>query len=423
MAKAVGKRFTRIDGYAKVTGKAQYPDDIEFENMLYAGAVRSTIPFGRLKSINVEKAKALPGVVCILDHTHIPGEKQNGVMLKDMPFLVVDQIRRVGDPIAVVVAEDKETVKKAISLVEVEYEEWEGIFTIEDALKEDAREINSGFGNGKNITYNIGIKKGNVEEAFKNAKYVLEDWYQTQHIEHSIMQPEAGIGRVAEDGVVEVYVATQYPHYDLEEVARVLGVPQDKVRIMNTAVGGAFGCREDITLQAHCALAAFYTRRPVKIVYSREESTMTHCKRSGFKIHYKSAADENGKLVAAQVRIYSDGGAYMSWTPSVTRKSAVHATGPYEIPNVDVEAYGVYTNNSFTGAMRGFGALQAAYAYETQMDRLAHMVGMHPLKFRYINGFKPGSITATGQNLGDQVAMKECIEMVAKEDGLNIEEL
>ena len=420
MAEYVGKRIRRVDAYSKVTGKAEYPDDLEFKDMLYAGVYRSTIPYGKVIKVHTEKAKALKGVVCILDHTMIPGEKYNGVMLKDMPFLVVDYVKRIGDPIVLVVAENKRILKEALSLITVEYEELKGIFTIEDALKEEAPVLQTGIGNGKNINYNITIKKGNVEEAFKNAKYVVENWYDTQHIEHAFLQPEVGIGRCDDEGNVEVYVATQYPHYDREEVARCLNIPEEKVKIINVAMGGAFGAREDISLQAHCALAAYYTKRPVKIVYSREESTLTHCKRHAFRIYYKSAVDQAGKLVAIESKIYADTGAYSSWGPSVTRKSAVHITGPYEVPNVHIEAYSVYTNNSFCGAMRGFGALQASIAYESQMDILAHKLGMHPLEFRYINSFNPGSITATGQNLGKHVAIKECIKKVAELDNIEL---
>lgn len=420
MAKTVGKSLKRIDGYSKVTGKAQYPNDLEFPNMLYAGVLRSTIPHGRILKLHTKEAEGLEGVVCIIDHTMIPGEKYNGVMLKDMPFLVVDVVKRVGDPIALVVAENKKILKEALSLIRVEYEEFKGIFTIEDALKEEAPEIQVGIGRGKNLNYDINIIKGNIKKGFKEAEYVVENTYTTQHIEHSFLQPEAGIGRVDDEGNIQVYVATQYPHYDREEVAKCLGIEKAKVKIINTAVGGAFGAREDITLQAHCALAAFYTKRPVKIVYSREESTLAHCKRHAVKIHYKSGIDKKGKLTAVQVRIFADTGAYSSWGPSVTRKCAVHATGPYEIPNVEIKAYSVYTNNGFCGAMRGFGALQASVAYESQMDILASKIGMNPLKFRYINAFKPGSKTSTGQDLKEHVALKECIKKIAEIDNVKL---
>jgi len=218
-----------------------------------------------------------------------------------------------------------------------------------------------------------------------------------------------------------VYVATQYPHYDREEVSRCLGLPEDKVRIINTTVGGAFGVREDITLQCHAALATYFTQKPVKIVYSREESTVTHCKRHAFKMFYKTGVDENGKLCALNARIYGDTGAYCSWGMNVLRKAAVHAAGPYEVLNVDVQALAVYTNNSFCGAMRGFGAAQVAVAYESQMDELARYLGINPLKFRYMNAVKEGSLMPTGQVLERSVGMKKCIEEIARIDNIVLE--
>jgi CO/xanthine dehydrogenase Mo-binding subunit len=219
---------------------------------------------------------------------------------------------------------------------------------------------------------------------------------------------------------LEVYVATQYPHYDREEVCRCLNMEEDKVRIINTAIGGAFGAREDINPQCHAAIAAQITGKPVKIVYSREESTISHSKRHPLKMHYKTGVTADGKLCALWARIYGDTGAYASWGMNVLRKSAVHATGPYVIPNVDIEAMAVYTNNPYSGAMRGFGATQVPFAAESQMDILAEKLGMHPLKFRYMNSFDVGSITATGQCLTGSVGMKSCIEKIAELDNIKL---
>lgn len=418
MPEFVGKNIKREDAYDKALGKALYPDDIEFEGMLYAGAVRASIPYGRVKSVNIEELKKQKGVVEVIDYKMIPGVRKHGVVLKDQPFLVEDIFKRVGDPIVVIVAENKTTLRNAIKAAKVEYEEYKGIFTIDDALKEDAPIL----GEKNNILYDLKIKKGDIKEGFKQAKYVAENWYKLPSIDHAFLQPEAAAARIDENGIVEVYVATQYPHYDLEEVARCLNLPQDKVRIINTAVGGAFGAREDITVQAHAALAAYYTKKPVKVVYSREESTTVHCKRHSAKMYFKTGADENGMLCALEAKIWGDTGAYCSWGMNVLRKAAVHATGPYFIPNVDVESMAVYTNNSFSGAMRGFGAAQAAIGYESQMDILAEMSGIDPLKFRYINAFKKGDITANGQCLKSSVGIRKCIEEMAKSNHIDIGE-
>ncbi|ERI89669.1 aldehyde oxidase and xanthine dehydrogenase, a/b hammerhead domain protein [Clostridiales bacterium oral taxon 876 str. F0540] len=417
MLNIIGKNIKKEDSLEKVTGKALYPDDIEFEDMLYAGAVRSSIAYGRVKSIDCSKAAELDGIVMIINHNMIPGEKKHGVVFKDQPILVDDLIRRVGDPILLVVAVNKEVLKKAVDLIKIEYEEYEGVFTVEEALKENAPVL----GDGTNILYDLKIKRGDVEEGFRKAKFIVENWYSTPHIDHAVLQPEAAVCRFDKEGNIELYVATQYPHYDREDVSRCLGIPEDKVRIINTTIGGAFGVREDITVQCHAALAAYYTKKPVKIVYSREESTVTHCKRHAVKMYYKTGVDENGKLCALKARIYGDTGAYCSWGMNVLRKAAVHAAGPYEVPNVDIQSLAVYTNNSFCGAMRGFGAAQVAVAYESQMDELSRLLEINPLKFRYMNSVKVGSILPTGQVLESSVGMKKCMEEIAKLDGIVLE--
>lgn len=416
MLEFVGKSIKKEDAYNKVRGKSIYPDDIEFPNMLYAGVVRSKIPYGRIHSIDYSKIKDLHGIVHVIDYNLIPGEKKHGVVLKDQPFLVQDIVKRVGDPIVLVVAENKSILKEALSQIDIKYEEYKGVFSIDEALLKDAPII----GENSNILYDLKIKKGDIDKGFKDAKYVAENWYYTPAIDHAFLQPEAAVSNISKDGIIEIYVATQYPHYDREEVARCLGVSQDKVRIINTAIGGAFGAREDITLQAHAALACYYTKRPVKIVYSREESTATHCKRHSFKMYYKTGIREDGMLCAVKARIYGDTGAYCSWGMNVLRKAAVHAVGPYDVENVDIESFAVYTNNSFAGAMRGFGAAQAAIAYESQMDILAGLSNIHPLKFRHMNAVKIGSILPTGQCLESSVGIKKCIEEVAKGEAVEL---
>jgi len=300
--------------------------------------------------------------------------------------------------------------------VNVVYEEYKGIFTVEDALKENAPIL----GDGSNILYDIKIKTGDIEAGFLEADFVVENWYSTQMTEHAFLQPEAAVAKYDDDGMLNVYVATQYPHYDREEVARCLNIEEELVNITNTVIGGAFGAREDINPQCHVALAAYITKKPVKILYTREESTISHSKRHPMKMYYKTGVKKDGKLCALKVRIYGDTGAYASWGINVLRKSAVHATGPYVIPNVDIEALAVYTNNPYSGAMRGFGAAQVPIAYESQMDILAKELNMHPLKFRYINSFEVGSTTATGQNLNRSVGIKQCIEKLADLDKINL---
>jgi CO/xanthine dehydrogenase Mo-binding subunit len=415
---AVGRGIIRPDVYDKVLGKSIYPDDLEFEGMLYAGVKRSEIPYGKVKNININEIKAMEGVEMVIDYTMIPGAISHGVIFKDIPTLVKDTIKRVGDAIILIVAKDKETLSKALNRVEIEYEEYNGVFTIEDALKEDAPIL----GDGSNVLYDLKIKKGNIEDGLKEAKYVVENWYNTPMVEHAFLQPEAAVSRIDEDGVVEVYVATQYPHYDREEVARCLNIEEEQVRIRNMTIGGAFGAREDINPQCHAAIAAYLTKKPVKVVYDREESTISHSKRHPMKIFFKTGVREDGKLCALKARIYGDTGAYASWGMNVLRKAAVHATGPYNIENVDIRAMAIYTNNPYSGAMRGFGATQCPIATETQMDILAEKLGIHPLKFRYMNAFQVGDKTATGQVLKSSVGIKKCIGKLAEIDCIDLEE-
>lgn len=414
--KAVGEGLIRPDVYEKVLGRAVYPDDIEFEGMLYAGVKRSTIPYGKVLSINLEELRKMDGVECVIDYSMIPGAISHGVVFKDIPILVKDIVKRVGDCLVLIVARDKSSLDRALKNVKVEYEEYEGVFTVEDALKEGAPIL----GDGSNILYDIKVKKGDIEKGFKEAKYIAENWYYTPRNDQAFLQPEAAVAKFDEDGSLDVFVATQYPHYDREEVARCLGMEDDKVRIRNTAIGGAFGGREDINPQCHAALAAYFTKKPVKVVYTREESTISHSKRHPMKMYFKTGVKADGKLCALKARIYGDTGAYASWGMNVLRKSAVHATGPYVIPNVDIQSLAVYTNNPFSGAMRGFGATQVPVATESQMDILAEKLGIHPLKFRYINSFEVGSITATGQKLTSSVGIKKCIEKIAEVDGIEL---
>lgn len=417
MSIAVGRDIERPDALDKVKGRAAFPDDIEFPDMVYAGVVRSSIPYGKIIDIDCEEVKNMPGVIKILDYSMIPGEKTHGVIFKDQPVLAKDVVKRIGDPILIIIASDKSSLKSAIKGVKIRYEEYRGIFSLEDALKKEAPIL----GEGSNILFSLKIKRGDTIKGFQEADCIVENCYSTPAVEHAFLQPEACVARYNGD-LLEILVATQYPHYDREEVCRALNISENSVNIINTAIGGAFGAREDITLQIHAALAAYYIKRPVKIVFTREESTVVHCKRHAIKMYYRTGAKKNGKLCALEARIFGDTGAYCSWGINILRKAAVHATGPYAVPNVDIESTAVYTNNSFSGAMRGFGAAQAAFAYESQMDMLAEKLAINPLQFRYMNCFKKGSITATGQILESSVGIKKCIEKMAEADGITLKE-
>ncbi|WP_251859918.1 molybdopterin cofactor-binding domain-containing protein [Clostridium sp. Marseille-Q2269] len=413
----IGKSILRVDGLAKVTGKAVYPQDIYMEDMVYGKTFRSTKAHANIK-VDISKAEKLDGVLKVFTAKDVKGENHHGVLFKDHQVFCAKKVRRIGDPIAFVVAESEKRAQDALDLIQVQYEELEAVFDPEEAMKEDSPKIHD---NESNIIYHYKIRKGkDIDEAFKECDVVVENTYKTSMTDHAFIQPEAGVSYVDEGGTVVVCVATQYPHFDQIEVAEALGVDKEKVRIINPAVGGAFGGREDITLQIHIAIAASYLKKPIKTIYSREESFIAHSKRHPVTMHVKTGAKKDGTLHAMEARIIGDSGAYASWAINVLRKTGVHISGPYVIKNVKVDSIAVYTNNPFTGAMRGFGAAQAPIAYESQMDSLAEKLNMSPLEIRLKNAFRHGCETATGQILTESIPIVKCLEAVSK--AMNLKE-
>lgn len=406
----VGKNIIRVDSKSKVTGKAQYPSDLYMDDMLYGKTVRSKKSHAYIE-IDKSKAEAMDGIVKIFTHEDVPSNS-HGVVLKDQEVFVSKKTRQIGDPLAFIVGESVEACMEAEKKISVSYEELDSVFDPEEAMKDDAPKIHEE--EDSNIFYHYKLRKGDVEEGFKKAEVIAKNTYKTHFVEHAFLQPEAGISYIGEDGKLTLMVATQYPHYDRESIAHALNLEEEEVRVINTNIGGAFGGREDISLQIHLSLASHILKRPVKCVYEREESFIAHAKRHPLVMKYKTAADKDGKLVALEAEIIGDSGAYASWALNVLRKAGVHATGPYEIPNVKVDSYAVYTNNPYTGAMRGFGATQPPVGSEQQMDILAEELGLDPIEIRMRNIFKVGSETATGQQLLESVPMDRCLEEAAK---------
>ena len=406
----VGKNIIRVDAYSKVTGKALYPQDIYLEDMVYGKVLRSTKPHGKIK-VDITEAEKIKGILKIFTYKDVPKENKYGVVLKDHEVFVSEKVVRIGEPIAFIVGETQKICDEAYDKIIVDYEELDAVFDPIEAMEEDAPKVHG----DSNIILHYKLRHGDIEEGKKKCKYIVENIYKSPMVEHAFLQPEAGLGYLEEDGTVVVAVATQYPHYDREEIAINLGLSEEKVKVINTNIGGAFGAREDISVQIHLALAAIVLKRPVKIIFSREESFLAHSKRHPMVMKYKTGADENGFLQYMEAEIIGDSGAHASWAINVLRKAGVHATGPYVIPNVNVDSYAVYTNNPFTGAMRGFGATQVSIAYEQQIDELAVKLGMDPIEIRMKNIFRKGSMTATGQILTDSVPLDKCIEEVDKE--------
>lgn len=404
MTSVVGQSCRRVDGRAKVLGRTRFAADLKFPGMLHARVLRSRIPHAVLRRLDTTAALAAPGIVAVYTAQDIPGENRVGIIVKDEPVLVADRIRRVGDALALVVGETEEAVRRALPLIKVDLEPLPPVFSALEALGEGAPKIH-GESNIQSVTR---VKRGDVETALMRAAVVVSRRYTTQMVEHAYLEPEAGVAAM-EEGLLTLWVSTQNPHYDRREVARVLGIGQHRVRVVQTPTGGGFGGKLDLSVQCLLGLAVWKTGRPVRLVYQREESFVASPKRHPYIIDYTSACDGEGKLMAVKVRIIGDTGAYASYGPAVLKRAAMHATGPYEVPNVDVEAYCVYTNNPTAGAMRGFGVPQIAFAHESQMDLLAAALGLDPFSIRLRNCLRPGSFTATGQMLAASVGIEETI--------------
>lgn len=400
----IGKSVLKKDAVKKVTGEAIFANDIYMENMLYGKVLRSKFPHAIIKNIDTKEAKNLPGVKAVLTSKDIPGANNIGIIIKDEPILVDSKVARVGDPIALVAAETSDIAKKALKLIKVDYEELPVVADVYEAMKEDSAKVHG----DSNILSVKTLLKGDVDKAFEECEYTIENQYLTPKIAHAFIEPESGIAKY-EDGILTFWASTQNPHFDRGEVARMLNLPKSKVRGIQTVTGGGFGGKLDISTQCHTALLAYYTGRPVKITYTRKESMIVSSKRHPILIKYKTGANSEGKLLALDAELLIDTGAYASYGPAVLTRAMVHATGPYEIPNVRIKGTLVYTNNPMCGAMRGFGAPQVAIAYETQMDMLAEKLGISPWEIRLRNIFKPGSYTANNQKLDCSVGIEKTI--------------
>lgn len=401
----IGRSCPRVDGMAKVRGSALFAADRKIPGMLFARVLRSRVPHAVLRQIDFSAALKVPGVPVVFTATDIPGENRVGILVKDEPVLVDDRIRRVGDALALVVGECEEALSSAMPLIKVDYEELPGVFSAVEAMSGGAPAIH-----GKsNIQSVARIIKGDADAALKEAAVVISRRYTTQMVEHAYLETEAGLAAYEGD-VLTIWVSTQNPHYDRREVSQVLGIGQNRVRVVQAPTGGGFGGKLDISVQCLLGLAALKTGRPVKMAYRREESMMASPKRHPCIIDYTSACDGEGRLLAVKVKIVGDTGAYASYGPATLKRTAIHATGPYFVPAALIESYCVYTNNPTAGAMRGFGVPQAAFAHETQMDLLAGALGIDPFTIRLRNCLQPGSSTATGQTLAHSVGIRETIE-------------
>ncbi|RAO98533.1 aldehyde oxidase [Petrotoga sp. 9PW.55.5.1] len=423
--KYIGENVFKVDAKDKVTGKAIYPDDIYFEDMLYVKVKRATHPHAILQKIDVSKAEALPGVVKVITKKDFPNLNKFGLIIKDQPVLVGigEKMRFMGDALAIVIAKNKEIANRAVKLIKVEVKELEVISSPFRAMESDAPKIHE----EGNILLTHYLNKGDIEKGFKESDVIIEKEYKTQHIDQLPLQVESGVAVYDENsGVVTIWAATQWIHDSQADIAQSLNLPKEKIRIIQPVIGGAFGRKEDISVHIHLALAAMATKRPVKLTYTREESMTAQSKRHPIYIKAKTGATKDGKLKAWEVEVVGDTGAYASSGPAVVHKGMYHCTGPYDVPNVKGVAYTVYTNNTYGGAMRGFGTTQMAFAYESQMNILAEELGMDPVELRLKNAYRIGSTTPNGQKLIQSVnvikTIEEAVKLSKEKEGVFYEE-
>ncbi len=398
----------------KVTGAAKFTDDLVFPEMLYARTLRSTFPYARILNIDTSKAKALPGVHAVLTHEDVPGENIHGLVRHDWPVLCSDVVRYTGDAVAIVAAETEDIAAEALDLIKVEYEPLPVVADPKFAHSPEAPVLHPEHPTG-NLLRHIKVRHGDIEQGFAAADAIVEREYRTPTTEHAFLEPECAIGVPAGfDGhdKLTVYVGSQIPYQDREQIARAMGLREEQVRVIGTLIGGGFGGKEDIVGQIHVALLCNATGRPVKMLYSRQESLIVHPKRHATIIRIKTGATKDGKLIAVQAELYGDGGAYASLSDKVMTRATTHATGPYDVPHAKIDCYAMYTNNPPSGAFRGFGVTQSAFAVEQNMDLLAEELGIDPVEFRLINAQKVGVTTATGQVLRESVGLIETIEFV-----------
>ncbi|WUD72512.1 molybdopterin-dependent oxidoreductase [Streptomyces sp. NBC_00510] len=416
----IGESTLRPDGVLKTTGEFAYASDLWHEDMLWGHTLRSPHAHAEIVSLDVSQALAQAGVHAVLTYDDLPTDVRHyGLEIQDTPVLAHGRVRHHGEPVALVAADHPETARRAAAKIRVTYRELpvvvdEATATAPGAplLHEDRTDHHSGHVPHPNIVHRQPIVRGDADAAARRADVIVTGDYEVGMQDQAFLGPESGLAVPAEDGGVDLYIATQWLHADLRQIAPVLGLPEEKVRMTLSGVGGAFGGREDLSMQIHACLLALRTGKPVKMVYNRFESFFGHVHRHPAKLHYEHGATRDGKITHMRCRIVLDGGAYASSSPAVVGNASSLSAGPYVIDDVDIEALALYTNNPPCGAMRGFGAVQACFAYEAQMDKLAAALDMDPVEFRQINAMSQGSVMPTGQVVDSPAPVAELLRRV-----------
>ena len=402
----VGESARRPDGAAKVRGRFEYSSDLHAPDMLWGATARSPHPYARINAIDISAARAMPGVHVVLTHKDVTGRNLYGLEIKDQPVLAHDFVRYWGEAVALVAADHPEQARRAAQAVKVDYEVLDPITDAEAALAPDAPKLHP---NG-NITREVKIRHG---DQTARADFVVSGEYEIGMQDQAPLGPESGLAVPEQDGSVELYIATQWLHVDQEQLAAVLGLPPEKVRLTMAGIGGAFGAREDLSMQAHACLLALEAGRPIKMSYSRTESFVGHVHRHPGKLWYEHGADRDGRLVYVKARIVLDGGAYASSSTAVIANASCFSCGPYRVPSATIDGIVAYTNNPPCGAMRGFGSVQNCYAHEAQMDKLAAALKMDPVELRMRNALQTGDKLITGQTIDGPVPVAELLKSIA----------
>jgi CO/xanthine dehydrogenase Mo-binding subunit len=423
----VGESVARVDGIPKVTGEFAYSSDLQAAGMLWGHTVRSPHAHARIVSIDISGAVGMPGVHAVLTHDDVPGAKRYGLEFPDQPVLAYERVRYFGEPVALVAAEHPEQARRAAERIRVEYEPLELVTDPERALEQeplhpDRPTMGHGYRDDPrpNVVRSLLIRHGDPEA---DGDVTVSGLYEIGIQDQAFLGPESGLAVPDGEGGVDIYVATQWLHVDRDQVAPCLNLAPEQVRIHLAGVGGAFGGREDLSMQIHGALLALHANRPVKIVYNRAESFVGHIHRHPAKIWAEHRATKEGKLVNVRVRILLDGGAYASSSTAVTSNAAAFAIGPYAVDNALIESTCVYTNNPPCGAMRGFGAVQSCFAHEAQMDKLADALDIDPVELRLLNALGPGDSLPTGQKITGRLPVADVIRRAAALDLPEPEEL
>ena len=408
----LGSRVHRIDVEEKVLGYGKYPDDYYFKRMCYGGAVRSKYPRARVLSIDTSLAEKLPGVICILTAADVPGENVIGHLVHDWDVMIpVGHITRfLGDAIALVAAETQEILEKAKKLVKNEYEILPAVHNPAEAMASDAPLVHE----SGNLLAHKHVSRGNAEEAIANSRYVLSEHFSTPYTEHAFLEPECAVAVPDGDGI-RMYSTDQSAHTTLHEVAMMLGLPYEKVKIQNALVGGGFGGKEDMTVQPLAALITYKTGRPCKVKLSRQESILVHPKRHPFEMDFTIGVNEDGIIQGVKAKVVSDTGAYASLGGPVLERACTHAAGPYTYQNFEIDGYAYYTNNPPAGAFRGFGVTQTCFCIETLLNQMADIVGISPWEIRMRNAIRPGGVLPNGQIVDNSTGLVETLVAVKEE--------